>query len=178
MDLNSLRNISYPAEWTGVNVPVVFRMKIKISKSRISLLTSGIICLNLLKNKIFKIKLWSLASENTWKYKKYIFRIIFYVSLIKNDKQKKEKTLTFLNHLLALDNVFSTKSEEQEVNLVWPLTSWFGLMTDMALVDSALVDAALRKSGLISNGCSGLIIYLCGLRQIRPYIKWKRIIKI
>ena len=55
-----------------------------------------------------------------WKYKKYIFRIIFYVSLIKNDKQKKEKKLTFLNHLLALDNVFSTKSEEQEVNLVWP----------------------------------------------------------
>ena len=54
------------------------------------------------------------------KYKKYIFRIIFYVSLIKNDKQKKEKKLSFLNHLLALDNVFSTKSEEQEVNLVWP----------------------------------------------------------
>ena len=56
-----------------------------------------------------------------WKYmKNYIFRIIFYVSLIKNDKQEKEKKLTFLNHLLALDNVFSTKSEEQEVNLVWP----------------------------------------------------------
>ena len=55
------------------------------------------------------------------KYKIYIFRIIFYVSLIKNDKQKKEKKLTFLNHLLAaLDNIFSTKSEEQEVNLVWP----------------------------------------------------------
>ena len=34
--------------------------------------------------------------------------------------KKKEKKLTFLNHLLALDNVFSTKSEEQEVNLVWP----------------------------------------------------------
>jgi hypothetical protein len=49
-----------------------------------------------------------------------VFRIIFYVSLIKNDKQKKEKKLTFSNHLLALDNVFSTKSEEQEVNLVWP----------------------------------------------------------
>ena len=48
-----------------MNIPVVFRMKIKISKSRISLLTSGIICLNLLKNKIFKIKIWSLASENT-----------------------------------------------------------------------------------------------------------------
>ena len=51
------------------------------------------------------------------KYKKYIFRIIFYVSLIKNDKQKKGKEI---NILLALDNVFSTKSEEQEVNLVWP----------------------------------------------------------
>jgi hypothetical protein len=38
-------------------LPVVFRMKMKISKSRISLLTSGIICLNLLKNKIFRIKI-------------------------------------------------------------------------------------------------------------------------
>ena len=54
--------------------------------------------------------------------------------------------------------------------LILALTSCFGLMTDSAVVDSALVDAALRKSGLISNGCSGL-------RQIRPYIKWKRIIK-
>ena len=44
----------------------------------------------------------------------------FYVSLIKNDKQKKEKKLTFLNHLLALDNVFNTKFKEQELNLVWP----------------------------------------------------------
>jgi hypothetical protein len=35
-------------------------------------------------------------------------------------QQKKGKKLTFLNHLLALDNVFSTKSEEQEENLVWP----------------------------------------------------------
>jgi hypothetical protein len=43
-----------------MNAPVVFRMKIKISKSHLSLLISGIICLNLLKNKI-----WSLASENT-----------------------------------------------------------------------------------------------------------------
>jgi hypothetical protein len=34
-------------------------MKIKISKSRLSLLISGIICLNLLKNKIFEIKIWS-----------------------------------------------------------------------------------------------------------------------
>jgi hypothetical protein len=46
------------------------------------------------------------------------------------NKQKKEKKLTFLNNLLAptflaqnqlaRSNVFSTKSEEQEVNLVWP----------------------------------------------------------
>jgi hypothetical protein len=57
------------------------------------------------------------------------------------------------------------------------LTSCFGLMTDSTVIDSALVDAALRKSGLISNGCSGFIIYVCGLLQIRPYIKWKRIIK-
>jgi hypothetical protein len=43
------------------------------------------------------------------KYKKYIFRIIFYVSLIKSDEQtKKGKEI----------NIF--KSEEQEVNLVWP----------------------------------------------------------
>ena len=95
-----------------MNVPVVFRMKIKISKSRISLLTSGIICLNLLKNKIFKIKIWSLKIHE--KYKKYIFRIIFYVSLIKNDKQKKEKKLTFLNHLLALDNVLAQNPKNKK----------------------------------------------------------------
>ena len=95
-----------------------FQNEDKISKSRISLLTSGIICLNLLKNEIFKIKIWSLSLLKI--HEKYKFRIIFYVSLIKNDKQKKEKKLTFLNHLLALDNVVSTKSEEQEVNLVWP----------------------------------------------------------
>ena len=35
------------------------------------------------------------------KYKKYIFRIIFYVWLIKNDKQKKEKKLTFFFKSLA-----------------------------------------------------------------------------
>ena len=34
--------------------------------------------------------------------------------------KEKEMKLTFLNHLLAVDNVFSTKSKEQEVNLVWP----------------------------------------------------------
>jgi hypothetical protein len=121
VDLNSLRNIRYPAEWTGVNVSVVFRMKIKINKSRISLLTSGIICLNLLKNKIFKIKIWSLASENTWKISEiYFSHNILRFAHQKWQTKKREKKLTFLNHLLALDNVFSTKSEEQEVNLVWP----------------------------------------------------------
>ena len=44
-------------------------------------------------------------------YKKYIFRIIFYVSLIKNDKQEKQKKLTFLNHLLALDKIRRTRSK-------------------------------------------------------------------
>jgi hypothetical protein len=36
------------------------------------------------------------------------------------EEELRQMELTFLNHLLALDNVFSTKSEEQEVNLVWP----------------------------------------------------------
>ena len=55
------------------------------------------------------------------KYKKYIFRIIFYVSLIKNDtnKKKKGKEINIFKSLTR-SNVFSTKSEEQEVNLVWP----------------------------------------------------------
>jgi hypothetical protein len=51
--------------------------------------------------------------RSTQEIARHNFRIIFY-------KQKNEKKLTFLNHLFALDNVFSTKSEEQEVNLVWP----------------------------------------------------------
>ena len=88
MDLNSLCNIRYPAEWTGVNVPVVFRMKIKITKSCLSLLISGIICLNLLKNKYLKLKYGLSLLKIHEKYKKYIFRIIFYVSLIKNDTNK------------------------------------------------------------------------------------------
>jgi hypothetical protein len=54
------------------------------------------------------------------KYKKYIFRIIFYVSLIKNDKQTKKGKEINIFKSLARFNVFSTKSKEQEVNLVWP----------------------------------------------------------
>ena len=113
----SLRNIRYLAEWTGVNVPVVFRMKIKISKSRLPPLISGIICLNLLKNKIFKIKIWSLASANTWK----IWEIYFPHNILRFAHQKwqtnkKGKEINIFKSL-ARSNVFSTKSEEQEVNL-------------------------------------------------------------
>ena len=54
------------------------------------------------------------------KYKKYIFRIIFYVSLIKNDKQTKKGKEINIFKSLARSNVFSTKSEEQGVNLMWP----------------------------------------------------------
>jgi hypothetical protein len=54
------------------------------------------------------------------KYKKYIFRIKFYVSLIKNDKQAEKGKEINVFKSLARSNVFSTKSEEQEVNLVWP----------------------------------------------------------
>ena len=113
VDLNSLRNIRCPAEWTGVNVPVVFKMKKKISKSRISELFALIYW----RIKYLRLK-YGLSLLKI--HEKYNFRIIFYVSLIKNNKQEKEKKLTFLNHLLAPDNVFSTQSEEQEVNLMWP----------------------------------------------------------
>ena len=50
------------------------------------------------------------------KYKKYIFRIIFYVSLIKNDKHTKKGKEINIFKSLACSNVFSTKSEEQGVN--------------------------------------------------------------
>ena len=43
------------------------------------------------------------------------------------NKQKKEKKLTFLNHLLA-PTFLSTKSEKQEVNLVWPNLCIFWLL--------------------------------------------------
>jgi hypothetical protein len=49
---------------------------------------------------------------------KYIFRIIFYVSLIKNDTKKGKEINIFKS--IARSNVFSTKSDKQEVNLVWP----------------------------------------------------------
>ena len=45
--------------------------------------------------------------------------MIFYVSLIKNDKQTKKGKEINIFKSLARSNVFSTKSEEQEVNLVW-----------------------------------------------------------
>ena len=60
-------------------------------------------------------------------YKKYIFRIIFYVSLIKNDTSKKGKEINIFKSLTR-SNVFSIKSEEQEVNLVWPNLCIFWLL--------------------------------------------------
>jgi hypothetical protein len=58
---------------------------------------------NIQRLKYLKLKYGLSLLKIHKKYKKYIFRIIFYVSLIQNDKQtnKKEKKLTFLNHLLA-----------------------------------------------------------------------------
>ena len=112
-----------------MNVPVVFRMKIKISKSRPSLLISGIICLNLLKNKIhlyLKLKYSLSLLKIHEKYKKYIFRIIFYVSFIKNDKQTKKKGKEInIFKSLARSNVFSTKSEEQEMNFCGLISVYF-----------------------------------------------------
>ena len=98
--------------------PVVFRMEIKISKSRLSLLISGIICLNLLKIKYLKSKYGLSLLKIHDKYKKYIFRIIFYVSFITNDKQTKKRKEINIFKSLARSNVFSTQSEEQEVHLV------------------------------------------------------------
>jgi hypothetical protein len=52
-----------------------------------------------------------------------ILNILFFKKLrqiIPEVRSEMRDLLTFLNHLLALDNVFSTKSEEQEVNLLWP----------------------------------------------------------
>jgi hypothetical protein len=85
-------------------------MKIKISKSRLSLLISGIICLNLLKNKYLKLKYGLSLLKIHEKYKKYIFRIIFYASLIKNDKQTKKGKEINIFISLARSNVFSTTS--------------------------------------------------------------------
>jgi hypothetical protein len=112
----------------GVNVPVIFRMKIKISKSRLSLLISGIICLIYWRIKYLKLKYGLLLLKIHEKYKKYIFCIIFSVSLIKNDKQTKKGKEINIFKSLARSNVFSTKSEEQEVNLVWPNLCIFWLL--------------------------------------------------
>ena len=97
--LNSLRNIRYPAEWTGVTVPVVFRMKIKISKSAFHFLLQELFALIYWRIKYLKLKYGLSLLKIHEKYKKYIFRIIFYVSLIKNDKQKKGKEINIFKSL-------------------------------------------------------------------------------
>ena len=61
------------------------------------------------------------------KYQKYIFRILFNVSLIRNDKQTKKGKEINIFKSLARSNIFSTKSE-QEVNLVWPNLCKFWLL--------------------------------------------------
>jgi hypothetical protein len=67
----------------------------------------------LILNILFFNKLWQIIPEvrsEMWDllififmkiHEKYNFRIIFYVSLIKNDEQKKEKKLTFFFKSLA-----------------------------------------------------------------------------
>ena len=93
-------NIRYPAEWTGVNVPVVFRMKIKISKPAFHFLFQELFALIYWRIKYLKLKYGLSLLKIHEKYKKYIFRIIFYVSLIKNDppkKKGKKKTHLALN---------------------------------------------------------------------------------
>jgi len=42
-------------------------------------------------------------------------------------------------------------------------------MADAALVYAALYNAALRKSGLVSNGCSGREIFLVYIRYTLLY---------
>ena len=49
-------NIRYPAEWTVVNVPVVFRMKIKISKPAFHFLFQELFALIYWRIKYFKLK--------------------------------------------------------------------------------------------------------------------------
>ena len=67
--------------------------------------------------KYSKLKYGLSLLQKHEKYKKYIFRIIFYVSFIKNDKQTKKGKEINIFKSLARSNAFSTKSEEQEVNL-------------------------------------------------------------
>ena len=95
-------NIRYPAEWTGVNVPVVFRMKIKISKPAFHFLFQELFALIYWRIKYLKLKYGLSLQKIHEKYKKYIFHIIFYVSLIKNDKQtKKGKKINIFKSLKA-----------------------------------------------------------------------------
>jgi hypothetical protein len=62
-----------------------------------------------------------------WKYMKNI-RNILYVSLINIYKQTKKGKEINIFKSFARSNVFSRKSEEQEVNLVWPNLYIFWLL--------------------------------------------------
>jgi hypothetical protein len=94
------------------------------SEARYHILISNILFFNKLRQIIIPeirserqdllIFIFILKTTGTFKY---IFRIIFYVSLIKNDKQTKKGKEINIFKSLARSNVFSTKSKEQEVNL-------------------------------------------------------------
>jgi hypothetical protein len=97
----------YSVRGPSTDVKYIFHV---FSEARDHILISNILFFNKLRQIIPEVR-----SEMRDLHEKYILHFAH-----QNDKQKKEKKLTFLNHLLALDNVFSTKSEEQELNLVWP----------------------------------------------------------
>jgi hypothetical protein len=92
---------NHQAEYTSVNLHPVDRTLTECLNTCVTIFGNN--------QKHLRLKYGLSLLKIHEKYQNYIFRIIFYVSLIKNDPKKKEKKLTF-----------STKSKEQEVNLVWP----------------------------------------------------------
>ena len=73
---------------------------------------------------------------------------------------KMYKSVGYLQNYPRTDK--KKKGEKKKIQYTFePLQVVLALQQFRPVV-SALVVSALRKSGLISNGCSGLIIYLCG----------------
>ena len=90
----------------------------EISKPAFHFLFQELFALIYWRIKYLKLKYGLSLPKIQEKYKKYIFHIILYVSLIKNDKQTKKGKEINIFKSLTRSNVFSKKSEEQEVNLV------------------------------------------------------------
>jgi hypothetical protein len=105
-------------------------MKIKINKSNpaFHFLFQELIALIYWRIKYLKLRYGLSLLKIHEKYKKYIFCIIFYASPIKNDKKTKKGKESNIFKSLARSNVFSTKSDEQEINLVWPNLRIFWLL--------------------------------------------------